>query len=261
MDELDLIEDDLMKDIESMDIPKGDEYKKDTDDMNGSKQEDNSGYNKYGNHSGNKFAKKKKGIDLFKDEVTPKAIDFKDMKVSKSFLFSVGNQDLVISEEDKKVITAVLTKLKNKNLRIRVMCNSATLVWDIITKIFDEEDITIIKPWEKYCDSGDITSWIPTDDNKQAAAMYYKNFDNLPTVIKTINSATMACFFGKKNNSVVEYNVVYDPNSTKQKIAFKESRDSANFLWLPIMMKDQYGISTYNIANKDELSDFIQVIK
>jgi hypothetical protein len=246
MDDLDVLNDsDLFGD--EPELPKGDTVKKDTVDNSGDNQ---NRYKKSGN----------KEINLFEEDPEPIPIDFKNMKTIKTFTIAVANAGMTLSDNEKSVLKKLLEKLKEDNYRIRIMCNVVTPIWDMIIDVFDNDDITIVKPWPKFCPVTDYRIILPKDIHKQNAAYHFKNFDKLPTAIKFINSALLATLFGVTGNEALSFVLVFDPFSTKDKIDFKQAKDSGSFVWVPRLFKDN-SINVYNVAKADDIKNLVTILK
>lgn len=242
----DILDDDLFGDDNSTqkELPVGDVMQKDT----------NEGSDQY-----QKKKKSNKGIDLFTENPEPKAIDFDKMKVTKTFTIAFARSDMTINENELKIIKKILEKLKDNNFRIRVQCNTALPIWDTLQEVFDNDDITVIKPWPKFCAIEDFRIWIPKDIHKEAAAYHFKNFDNLPTAIKFINSALLTTLFGPTLNESLEFVLVFDPYSSKDKIDFEKVKDGGSFIWFPRSLRDN-GMPVYNMAWTDDIKTLLGLL-
>lgn len=243
MDDLDILDDELFGSEPA--LPKGDNVQKDyqTDEQDVEVKK-----------------KSNKGIDLFTEDPEPLPIDFKNMKTIKTFTIAFANPGIKLSENERAVLKKLLEKLKEDNFRIRLMCNTVVPIWETILEVFDNDDITIVKPWPKFCPVTDYRIVLPKDIHKQNAAYHFKNFDKLPTAIKFINSALLATLFGVTGNEALSFILVFDPFSTKDKIDFKQARDSGTMTWFPRSLKDN-SINVYNVAKAEEIKNLITILK
>jgi hypothetical protein len=126
--------------------------------------------------------------------------------------------------------------------------------------ILDQNQVEVVKPWDKFCKSGSYKKILPSNENIETAAYYYPNFSKLPTAVKYINSALMAVLFGPNQDDALEYVIVYDPNYDGKKIDFKKSKDTAFYYWFPKKIKE-YSVSVFNIADQNDYYSLVKLLK
>ena len=215
------------------------------------------------NKSKNWNKNKKKGIDLFKELPEPKPIDFEKVKISKTATIAIANKSIKLTDEDIKKFHNVFMLLKDKGYKIRALCNTFNQVLGKFMEIIPYDKVEIVKPWDKFCKTGKYKTLTPTDPNKQAAAYYYNNFNNLPTGGKYLASAMIEVLFGPWNNDALEMVILYDPfyDEENKKIDFENSKDTAFYYWFPKSKFKDWGISIYNLYKDEDYLNLIEVLK
>jgi hypothetical protein len=236
--------------------PKEQYFQKDYDENKTKKQK----WNNKKNWSKNKKSNtKKNSIDLFEEKPEPKPIDFENLKTGKIFTLVFANKDIKLEDNEKKKIKYILDKLKESGFKLRLLCNTVNPILDLL-KDFGIENIFVIKPWDKYCKTGNFKSYLPTVDNIQAAAYYYPNFDRLPTGVKYINSAIFEVMFGPANNQALEYVLVYDSYYNGKEIDFKQSSDTAVWYWLPKKAFKDFGFTIFNLYKDEDVKSLLELM-
>jgi len=201
---------------------------------------------------------RKKKYNPFKDEIPPKAIDPSKVKPSKSFTFIINDDNIDSNEKDRLI--KLFNILKDKGFKVRIYCNKAGKLGNELLKIFDKDKIVIVKPWKKFCPLDKYKTWLPSNENYEAAAYYIKNFTKLPPSVKSIATTYITLVLGPYNNSSLEYALIYDPYSTGDKIDWKKSMNTSNIITLSKWLKD-INLQVFNLAVEDDLKDFINLIK
>jgi len=201
---------------------------------------------------------KSKKYNPFKDEIPPKPIDPSSVKPSKSFTFVMNDDNIDKDKED--MLIKLFNVLKNKGFKVRLYCNKTGKLGNKLMEMFDDENIVIVKPWKKFCPINKYKTWLPSNANYEAAAYYIKNFTKLPPSVKSIATAYITLVLGPYNNSSVEYVLIYDPYSIGDKIDWKKSMNTSNLITLVKWLKD-INLQLFNLANENDLKDFVNLIK
>jgi len=251
----DFIKDDDFEVNLNVDIPEGG-FNKDTNEpVDGVKPAEQGG-----NNFNTKWKGKKKGIDLFNDKVEPITINFKDSGEGKSFYIAAASITTTIDDDKKEEIKNILRKLAIKGYTARGICSNMTQFMEDISDVFDFENILITKPWKKFCVVNGFKTNLPTDANKQAAANYFKKFNDLPTAIKHINSAFITALFGEDNKDHVDFLIVYDPYVKEDnKVDFKKSPNTSNVFLSGWLFRDK-GFNIYNLYKEEDRKNLLTLL-
>ena len=204
-----------------------------------------------------KHTSKKKKINLFKEIPDKKPIDVDKVNFRNEVAIVLyDNKEL--NDEVKYKFKKILDLLNKNNFKIRLLCINSNPILPVVKEIYDKDNVTIVKPWAKYCSVNDFRIWLPSSINIENAANYVNNFDKLPTGIKYIKSAYMTLLTSYTGKDFVKYVLVYDPfNNGKNKLDYNKSKDTFD---LYRILKNLDILSYYNIDNLEELKAFVKLI-
>ena len=201
----------------------------------------------------------KQKINLWNnDKVEPLELDKRSMMTNIRWVtISLATRAYNLTEEDQKAWDDVIKLLADKGYRVRVVCSNVKAIHDKLKDAF-KNNIMRITGWKGLCkEQTDVKQYLCSDSNIQAAAHYYKGYQNFPAGIKLVKAASMGSLVGPDNNEMTDMVIVHDRNySGKGKIDFKASQQAADYY----MLAKPLELSLYNIANADELEALKKVL-
>lgn len=155
-----------------------------------------------------------------------------------------------IDAEDKKEILEIMKKLAADGYKLRIICDYAQPLTSELIGIFEDKNVYLITPWKSYCklNNKDMSMYMPTDNNIELAAYYFKNYQKLPGAIKAINAAVATTLVGMYNNEPATFVLAYDKFYSGKDIDFRNSKDASNFY----ILAKKIGISVFNLAREEE---------
>jgi len=206
---------------------------------------------------------KKKQINLFKEIPDKKKLDLDKLKYNDDIAILLYDSSISLPDDVKSRFKEMFQLAKEKGINIRGICKNIDVLLGVFKYDIDKNKLRVIKPWKKYCDTGeDIRVWTPSNKNIELAANYVNNFDKLPVGVKYINSALLTLLFSYTGENLAKYIVVYDPyykNPAKDKLDYNKSKDTFNLYRLS---KNLDGLlSIYNIANESDFKTLMELME
>jgi len=254
------IEEDLLGDLEGIAAPSNQNNKT----YNNSNNKRNY-YKNYKNNYNNTNKKKsnvigKNSINLWnKDTIKPIEIETDKFISDKKYATLVlPNGNFSPSEREIAKFRKIFEALREKNYKVRIVCNHARNIHKLLMDIMGKENIYHITPWKSYCkDEQNLTMYLPTDLNIKASATYFKSFHKLPPSLQYIISSVFTACFGLKNIEPSSFIIIDDPYYKGDKIDFKKSKDTSNY----ILLARSLGLDLYNINDDDKYVELMKLFK
>lgn len=199
----------------------------------------------------------KNDINLWdKPVVQPAVLDTNKFKTETKYATVVlPNPTYQPTEQEMLKFKKLLTSLKAKEYKIRVICNFVKAIRETLIETMGMENITFITPWKSYCKEDTKTEmYMPSDDNIRASANYFKNFHKFNPSLQLIVTGIFSTCFGLENNEPSNMIIMCDPFYDGKKLDFTKSKDSSNYIFLSRTLE----LNVYNIY-KDE--DYVSAMK
>ena len=195
-----------------------------------------------------------------KDEVVPVEINLDNLNKDKKIATLVlPDKTFTPNETGKDKFKTILNLLKEKGFEVRFICNYIRGIHKEVIEIMGTDKVTHITPWATYCKDADKDTklYLPSDANLQAAAHYFKGFQNFHNAFKHIKASIIFSLYGYENNEPSSFVITLDPFYTSKKIDFTKSRDTADYY----LIGKHLPTDVYNINNDSDMEDLRNLLK
>ena len=201
-------------------------------------------------------------LDIWKSGdlvIKAKPINTDELKESKIITFTNHIANGPIPDNKREAILDIFKQAKSSGYKMRSVCDAMQPLLRDILEIFSKYNTYIIVPWSNYCSVGDknIPLYMPTDDNIELAAYYFKGYHKLPGSIRAKLAAVATSLTGLRNNELTSILVTYDPYYKGKDYDFKNSKTAVNFY----ILANKLGISIYNMAIDEHVKSLEKLLK
>ena len=223
-------------------------------------EDKNKGYNKnYSKKSADTNVKGSNEINLWdKPTVMPLPLDTNKFKTEQKYATVVlANSSYNPTEQERAKFKKIFTSLKNKEYKVRIICNYVRAIHKDMVEILGAENIYHITPWKSYCKEDKTTTmYMPSDLNIRGAANFFKNFQKLNPALQNIMSGIFTTCFGLYNNEPSSMIIMCDPFYDGKKIDFTKSKDTSNYIFLSRALS----LDIYNIEDDAKFVDVMKLL-